>query len=334
MYRKALLGLIALSVALPRAGHAQTSADERARAAQERAAERQRVREERDREKEEKRRERERASSLDTVVAFDARGVVIVSCPGGMVTVTGGSRNEIRVHARTENGAIRFTASGMRATLEPSSAGGCSDGKFEITIPATARVTATTWSGEAKVRGVHGDVEVHSQSGEVDVRDVDRVDVESLSGDVTIAGVKGDASVHTVSGEIQMSGTRGNVVVETISGDIGLRDVISKSVRAHSSSSEITFQGTIADAGRYEFNTHSGEIMLFLPTDLGAGLSLSTFNGGIESDFPITLQAGPHGIGSSQAKRLNFTVGKGTARIVAETFSGDITLKRGGRKEK
>jgi DUF4097 and DUF4098 domain-containing protein YvlB len=55
---------------------------------------------------------------------------------------------------------------------------------------------------------------------------------------------------------------------------------------------------------------------------------VSTFNGGIESDFPITLKAGEHGIGAAQAKRLSFTVGRGTARIVAETFSGDITLKR------
>ena len=56
---------------------------------------------------------------------------------------------------------------------------------------------------------------------------------------------------------------------------------------------------------------------------MGAQLSISTFSGAIDSDFPITLRAGEHGIGAAQAKRLNFTLGQGTARIIAETFSGD-----------
>jgi DUF4097 and DUF4098 domain-containing protein YvlB len=127
---------------------------------------------------------------------------------------------------------------------------------------------------------------------------------------------------------LKLTGSRGNVVVETISGDLDLHDVVSKSVRAHASSGDVSFQGPIQDGGRYEFNTHSGEITLTLPSEIGAELSLSTFNGGIESDFPITLKMGEHGIGSSQAKKLNFTVGHGTARIIAETFSGDINLRR------
>ena len=96
----------------------------------------------------------------------------------------------------------------------------------------------------------------------------------------------------------------------------------------HTVSGDVSFAGAILDAGRYEFNAHSGGIELALPPDIGAELSVSTFSGGIESDFPITLKAGEHGIGAAQAKRLNFTLGHGSARIVAETFSGDITLQR------
>ena len=39
-------------------------------------------------------------------------------------------------------------------------------------VPAGTRVTAITWSGEVHVRGIRGDVDVHSQSGDVEVRDV------------------------------------------------------------------------------------------------------------------------------------------------------------------
>jgi DUF4097 and DUF4098 domain-containing protein YvlB len=336
MHRKFILAFAALALAVPATSPAQTtSADrerdriEREREARERAADRARDRADRDRDRQREREERDRAGSLDTTVTFDARGTVSITCPGGAVFVTGSERNEVKVRARTENGGIRFTSSGLRATLEPASGRGCSDGHFEVTVPAGVKVVATTWSGSVSVKGVRGDVDAHAQSGDVQIRDAGgRLDVESLSGDVIIEGVKGESHVNTVSGEITLTGARADVELESVSGDLDLRDIIAKQIRTHTTSGDVSFVGQILEGGRYEFNTHSGEITLALPADIGAELSVSTFNGGIESDFPITLKAGEHGIGSSQAKRLNFSVGHGTARISAETFSGDITLKR------
>ena len=334
MTRSVILLLAAITLVAPAPARAQSAeAKERAREQAleraERARERAQERAEREREKALERQERERAGALDTIVTFDAHGTLRVSCPGGTVSVTGAERNEIRVRARTENGGIRFTSNGTRATLEPASGRGCSDGNFEVTVPAGTRVSATTWSGALSVRGVHGDIEAHAQSGDVQVRDAgDRLDIESLSGDVVVTGVKGESTINTISGSVTLSAARGNTSIESVSGDVDLRDVIAKQIRLHTTSGDVSYTGAILDAGRYEFNTHSGEIVLALPADIGAELSVSTFSGGIESDFPITLKAGEHGIGAAQAKRLNFTVGRGTARIIAETFSGDITLKR------
>ena len=328
MARLLIVIVAAITLAVPAPASAQTSA-ERAQEARQRAAERAQERAARDRERAFERQERERAGALDTVVIFDARGTLSVNCPGGAVLVTGADKNEIRVQARTENGAIRFTSNGTRASLESSSGRGCSDGHFEVTVPVGTRVAATTWSGAVSVKGVHGDIEAHSQSGDVQIRDAgDRLDVESLSGDVVVNGVKGESTINTVSGSVTLTTARGNISIETVSGDLDLRDVVARQVRTHTTSGEVSFAGAILDAGRYEFTTFSGEIVLALPNDIGAELSVSTFSGGIESDFPITLKAGEHGIGAAQAKRLNFTVGRGTARIIAETFSGDITLKR------
>ena len=53
-------------------------------------------------------------------------------------------------------------------------------------------------------------------------------------------------------------------------------------------------------------------------------------SGSIDSDFPITLKPGEHGIGSS--KRFTFEIGKGDARVSAESFSGDITIRSAGRR--
>ena len=344
MFKPLILLTAILALAAPAPARAQTSTSEaarerareladekaeRAREAAEARADRARDRAEQARERESERMERDRAGALDTVVMFDAHGALTVSCPGGSVVVTGSDRNEIKVRARTENGAIRFTSNGTRATLEPSSGRGCSDGRFEVTVPTGTKLSATTWSGSVSIRGVHGEIEARAQSGEVQIRDAgDRLDIESLSGDVSIVGVTGETKVNTISGAIDLSAARGDVTAETVSGDVDLRDVIAKQVRIHTTSGDVSYSGSILDGGRYEFNTHSGELTLGLPSDIGAELSVSTFSGGMESDFPITLKAGEHGIGAAQAKRLNFTLGRGSARIVAETFSGDITIQR------
>src|SRR6476646_7523746 len=164
---------------------------ERQQEPREQARERAQERAEREREKMQERRERERevASALDTTVAFDARGTVSISCPGGDVKVTGTERNQIVVHARTERGPIRFTSNGSTARIEPANGRGCSDANFEVSVPAGVRLTAGTWSGSLIVRGVHGESEAHAQSGDIEVHDAgDRLDVETLSGDVHVDG--------------------------------------------------------------------------------------------------------------------------------------------------
>jgi DUF4097 and DUF4098 domain-containing protein YvlB len=258
---------------------------------------------------------------------------VNVSCPGGDVVVTGSDRNQIVVKARTERGTIRFVSTGSNATLESAAGRGCNDAHFELSVPAGVHLIANTWSGSLSVSGVKGEIDAHAQSGDVDVRDAgDDIEVETLSGEVTIQGARGAVNVHTVSGDITLTGGRGVVELETVSGNMELRDVVSNQVRTNSTSGDLTFAGAILDAGRYQFETHSGELRLELPANVGAQLSLSTFSGEIDSAFPITLTPGAHGIGASQAKKLTFSLGQGSARIIAETFSGDVTLTTTGRR--
>lgn len=337
MTRPIVLVLAAIVLAAPVPASAQTSSADveraRERARQQAAEAREQAREQMRAERDRQRQMRDAAGSLDTTVTFDARGTVIVNCPNGDIVVSGGSANEIRVKARTESGAIRFTSTGSRAILEPAAGRRCEDGRYELTVPAGVRVSASSWSGSVTLRGVHGDADVHSQNADVDVRDAgSRLDVETLSGDVTVQGVASDASIRTVNGDVSLTGARGDVEIETVSGDLTLRDIVARQVRTHTTSGDVSFAGQIQSDGRYEFNTHSGDIRLLLPPNVGAQLSISTFNGSIDSDFPITLRAGEHGIGAAQAKRLNFTLGQGNARIVAETFSGEVTLSSTARR--
>ena len=342
MHRHLVFAAFLIALVAPAPGSAQTPAETRERQRIERERERERDREQMQRDRQQERRDRDQerlardqerrvrdaAGSLDTIVAFDARGSITVNCPQGAVIVTSSERSEIKVRARTESGSIRFTSTGVQATLEPASGRGCNEGQFEVTVPVGARVIARSWSGSVRVRGVRGDVEARTHSADIEIRDAGRIDVESLSGDITIAGASGESLIRSVSGDIDLAGARGDVEVESVSGDIDLRDVVARRIRSHTTSGDVNFSGQILADGRYEYDTHSGEIRLLLPADVGAQLSVSTFSGELESDFPITLQAGKdHG-----SKRLSFTLGQGTARIIAETFSGDVTLTSTGRR--
>lgn len=340
MHRHTAVAVVLLALMLPGVGGAQSSADERERAriererARERAREQvQRAREQAERARDEARerqreRLREQAGALDTTVAFEAAGSLDVSCPQGDVVVVGHAQNEIVVRARTGSGGVRFTSTGSRATLEPASGRGCSDGRFEVRVPAGTRVTVRSASGGIEVTGVRGDLEARGQSADIRIRDAGRVEVETLSGDVALERATGSAAIRTVSGDVVVTAVRGDVDAESVSGDLALTDVTAKQVRAHTTSGDITFSGAVLADGRYEYDTHSGEISLALPAGVGAQLTVATFSGGIESSFPLTLQPGrEHG-----NKRLTFTLGQGTARIVAETFSGDIILTSGDRR--
>jgi DUF4097 and DUF4098 domain-containing protein YvlB len=271
-------------------------------------------------------------SSIDTTFAFDKNGSIDVTAGNGDIAVTGWSRDQIHVHAVSENSNIRLAASSSRMSLELASGSRGSDTHFEVSVPYGVHVTVRAMSGDISVRGTRGEVEAHTQNGDIDVEDVaNRLDVNTLSGSIEARTVTGDVDIGTTSGDVKITDLRGNVEVGTVSGDVELRGLTSKLVRAKTTSGDVTFDGLIDPSGRYELTTHSGDVGLHVQRDASAQLTVATWNGGLNSEFPITLKPGEHTIGSGNAKRYTFTIGGGAARISAETFSGDITISSNGR---
>lgn len=272
------------------------------------------------------------SARVDTTFAFDKGGSITVNAGEGEIIVTGWSRDQVHVRAESDDDNIRLNASSARMSLEVSAVRRGGDTRFELSVPYGVRVIATTRSGDVSVHGTRGQVEIHSFNGDIDVEDVStRLDVNTLSGDLRATNVSGDAEIQSVSGDVKLSDVRGNVNVGTVSGDIELRRMTTKLARAKTTSGDITYDGIIDPAGRYEMAAHSGDIQLHIPRDASAELNISTWSGGFTSDFPITLKPGEHGIGKTNSKRFTFEIGGGAARISAETFNGDITISSNGR---
>jgi len=272
------------------------------------------------------------SARVDTTFAFDKTGSVTVSSNSGDIVITGWSRDQVHVRALSEDDNIRMDVSSSRMNLEIGSGRRVGETRFEVSVPIGVRVTASTRAGDISVRGTHGQVEVRAQNGDIDVDDVtSRLDINSFSGDFVGSNVSADVQVGTISGSVRLTDVRGSIEIGTVSGDIDLRGVTAKLVRGKTTSGDVTFDGLIDPAGRYELVTHSGDVRLHIPKDASAQVTVATWNGGVNSQFPITLKPGEHRIGASTTKRFNFEIGGGAARINAETVSGDITIMSDGR---
>jgi DUF4097 and DUF4098 domain-containing protein YvlB len=283
-----------------------------------------------------RRRDREeQAEEIDTTIAFARNGSIELQVAAGEINVSAWSRDQVRVRATSERSALRFDASSSHLSLGLHSGSSRSgDTRFELTVPVGVRVRAISSSGDIRIRGARGEVEARTQRGDIVVEEAGSTEITALSGDVEASAIAGDLQINVLSGDVRISQVTGRVEAKTVSGEIDLRDTRSRSVRLGSTSGDLTFDGTIDPAGRYEFRTHSGDVDLTLSANIGAELTLSTYSGGIESEFPLTLVPGQQGGPGARGKELFFTVGRGGARITAETFSGDINIRsRGGRND-
>lgn len=268
-------------------------------------------------------------SRLDTTVAFDRNGIVELSLSSGEIRVSAWERREVKVSAVSERGTLRFDATGSRLELSVRSRGGRSgETRYEVTVPVGTRVDMNSVSGDLTATGVKGEVEANTVSGDVEVTDAQRVTLASVSGSVTVRGVAGEVRASSVSGDVELERVTGDVEMHTVSGEVALRDVRAKFLRARSTSGDVEFDGTVDPAGRYDFGSHSGTIHLLLPASVSAEVEVETYSGEIDSDFPIRLEPGEHSTG--RPRRLEFRIGGGGARITAETFSGDIDIRRAG----
>ncbi|HEX3866291.1 MAG TPA: DUF4097 family beta strand repeat-containing protein [Gemmatimonadaceae bacterium] len=269
------------------------------------------------------------SSRVDTTLAIAKNGTVTIGARTGDVVVTGWSRDQVHVRGGSDEGDIRIQASGSQVDVNTSRSS--DDTRIEVSVPYGVKVVASSLSGDVSVRGTRGAVEIHAQSGDVHIEDVaTRLAVSSLSGDITASSIAGDVAVETVSGDVNIDNLRGDVDIGTVSGEIALHGATSRTVRAKSTSGDITYDGVIDNAGRYELTSHSGDIRLKVQRDPSAQVAVSTWSGSVDSDFQMTLNPGQHGIGSSNAKGFTFSLGGGAARIIADTFSGDIDIRSSG----
>ncbi len=268
------------------------------------------------------------AQDLDTTIAVRSGARFELSSVSGSVKIQTWGRPQIRVVAQTDGARVDLDASASGVSVRTEPRRGEGDVDFTITVPAntplevhaiSADVTASDVCGEASLGSISGGVTLRCGNGDVQV--------ESVSGDVQASDVRGHLEISSTSGDVQVRGVRGDVSARSVSGDVTLERVDGQDVRAETVSGDIGFSGPIHDGGRYGFHSHSGDVTVRPDGDLSASISISTFSGDVESDWPMTINPGG---GPVRPREWEFTIGAGGAKLNLESFSGTIYLRRGG----
>ena len=321
---------------------AQRQANEAAR------REAQRARETERRNRENARRGQEYTDKISKTLRLGKNGTFDLQNVSGDIVVTGGGGNDVRIdavkrvrhpnesEARALLQAIDVRMEERNGNVEVRTdyprrnwSGGVD---FTVAVPREANVILRTVSGDVRVSNLNGDFRAETISGDLRATAVKRIrQAKTISGDLDITDTDADdVTASTVSGTLLARGVKARSVdLQSISGDVRMTDVQSDRTYVKSISGSIDFSGQLARNGRYEFQSHSGDVRVAPIGSQGFSLEASTFSGDLRSDFPLTMQGNPPNRANLRGPNrtpLRGTFGDGGAVISLQSFSGSITV--------
>jgi putative adhesin len=201
----------------------------------------------------------------------------------GGVTVEGGSRDVVEVRAKVWANARTVERAEEIANMVQVR---MDRGRLSADGPDTRRRESWGVSWEVMVPR-STDLEIETHNGGIDVTDVSgRIEFEALNGGVRLMGVGGDVVGRTTNGGLH-----------------------------------IELAGDSWDGEGLDVQTTNGGVTLRVPPDYSAQLETGTVNGGIDIDFPITVQG-------RIGRRLSATLGEGGPVVRAVTTNGGVRILR------
>lgn len=267
-----------------------------------------------------------RAQRLDTTLAVTGQPRLSVNNLSGTIVIRSWSRGQVRIQAEYDRADVVITRAQDRISVRTETHRGDNEVDYTISVPRGTSVEVSAVSSDVHVSDVCGSISLNTTSGDVDVTCIDGdSQIQTVSGDVTVSNARArHLEVGSTSGDVVVRDLHGSLATNAVSGDLTLTDIVGDEVTAETVSGDVQYDGAIQDNGRYSFEAHSGDITVRVPSTMNATVTVSTFNGDFSSDFPVTIQPGPHA-----NNQWEFRQGNGSARIRLNSFNGTINLRRG-----
>jgi len=132
------------------------------------------------------------------------------------------------------------------------------------------------------------------------------LDVKTHNGAVAISDVSGQLHFEVSNGAVRLKRVAGDVSGSTSNGAI-----------------QADLTGGIWEGRQMDISTHNGAVTVSMPEYYSAHVKAETSNGGIQSDFPMTIQSG-----ETRPRAVDFNMGSGGPLIHITTSNGQVRFKR------
>jgi hypothetical protein len=245
-------------------------------------------------------------------------GTVTITNSNGPVTVKAGPGRQVVVVATTHSEQVQVDANqygnrvDARSRTTVKGGGDATRVDYEVTVPADVDLTIHGGGGPVRVDKLRGDVEIESESGKVDVREVtnSHVHVRSVTGPVSLFAVN-----------------NAHIEVTTVSGDVTLKSVSGPHLNVNAGKGSIYYDGDFGGAGEYTLINNSGNIEVTVPASASISLKAHSIRGSVENDLPLQAMPGVAPV-SDSARSLMGTSQAGTSSVDLRSFSGKIRVKK------
>lgn len=217
-----------------------------------------------------------------------------VALPGGTLNVDGRTNGGITVIGENRRDVL------VRALVEAHA-------RSESRAEALAQdVKLHTENGRIYAEGPDTrNREWWSVSFEVHVPAHSDLELRAHNGGIAVAGVTGMLRMETLNGGIHLASVNGDVVAETMNGGL-----------------HVDLDGERWEGKGLDATTTNGGVRLRVPNGYSAHLETGTINGGVDIDFPVTVQG-------KIGRRITTDLGRGGATIRLITTNGGVDVRRG-----
>ena len=129
-------------------------------------------------------------------------------------------------------------------------------------------------------------------------------------------------SLKTVNGGLSVKGVEGRIEATTTNGGVRLTDMAGD-VRGRTTNGgiDVDLDGASWRGEGLDVQTSNGGVRVAIPDGYSASLEASTVNGGLNSDFPVTLDG-------RRSRNIHATLGAGGATIRVRTSNGGVRITR------
>lgn len=131
------------------------------------------------------------------------------------------------------------------------------------------------------------------------------LDLTAHNGGLTVTDVTGTLRLETLNGGIHLESVGGDVTAETTNGGL-----------------TVDLDGDRWEGRGLDATTMNGGVNVLIPSSYSAHLETGTTNGGVDIDFPVTVQG-------RIGRRITTDLGRGGPTVRVMTTNGGVNIRRG-----